>query len=153
MGRVSSAPSLKTVPRTVFLTLSDWNMVVQRRTWRRFLELPVSALPRTPFIRRRRRSFSSPSNPVNRTGLNQEKAPWWVPFLDGADNRIWTGDLILTKDALYLLSYISVFCSQQFHIITHMSDKCKCFFKLFWNFSENGLKSAFWGWNFLFWVL
>ena len=28
-------------------------------------------------------------------------------FLFGADTRIRTGDLILTKDALYLLSYIS----------------------------------------------
>ena len=28
--------------------------------------------------------------------------------LSGADTRIRTGDLILTKDALYLLSYISV---------------------------------------------
>ncbi len=27
--------------------------------------------------------------------------------LDGADNPIRTGDLILTKDVLYLLSYIS----------------------------------------------
>ena len=26
----------------------------------------------------------------------------------GADNQIWTGDLILTKDALYQLSYISI---------------------------------------------
>ena len=37
-------------------------MVVQRRTERYFLELPVSALPRTPCFRRRRRSFSSPSS-------------------------------------------------------------------------------------------
>lgn len=29
-------------------------------------------------------------------------------FLYGADTRIRTGDLILTKDALYRLSYISV---------------------------------------------
>ena len=28
---------------------------------------------------------------------------------DGADSQIRTGDLILTKDALYLLSYISKF--------------------------------------------
>ena len=27
----------------------------------------------------------------------------------GADNRTWTDDLILTKDALYLLSYTSKF--------------------------------------------
>ena len=30
-------------------------------------------------------------------------------FFLGADNQIRTGDLILTKDALYLLSYISIF--------------------------------------------
>ena len=30
---------------------------------------------------------------------------------NGADGRIRTGDLILTKDALYLLSYISAFRS------------------------------------------
>ena len=34
------------------------------------------------------RSAQSPSNPVNRMGLNQEKVPSWVPFPDGADNRI-----------------------------------------------------------------
>ena len=27
---------------------------------------------------------------------------------NGADDRIRTGDLVLTKDALYLLSYISI---------------------------------------------
>src|SRR5690554_6641854 len=32
---------------------------------------------------------------------------------NGADTRIRTGDLILTKDALYRLSYISVFWSGQ----------------------------------------
>ena len=30
-------------------------------------------------------------------------------WFNGADGRIRTGDLILTKDALYLLSYISAF--------------------------------------------
>ena len=30
--------------------------------------------------------------------------------LIGADDRIRTGDLILTKDALYLLSYTSMLC-------------------------------------------
>ena len=44
-------------------------MVVQRRALRHFLELPVSALPRTPFIRHWRRSYSSPSNPPS---------PFWV---------------------------------------------------------------------------
>ena len=32
-------------------------------------------------------------------------------FLFGADNGIWTRDLVLTKDALYLLSYISIILS------------------------------------------
>ena len=36
----------------------------------------------------------------------KEKDGWETVFF-GADNRIWTGDLILTKDALYHLSYIS----------------------------------------------
>ena len=43
-------------------------------------------------------------------------------FFFGADNRIWTGDLILTKDALYRLSYISIFfspLSETAHISYH----------------------------------
>ncbi len=41
---------------------------------------------------------------------NDKKSPetaWLRGFSFGADNRSRTGDLILTKDALYLLSYIS----------------------------------------------
>ncbi len=38
---------------------------------------------------------------------NKEKALHFCKAY-GADNQIRTGDLILTKDALYLLSYISV---------------------------------------------
>ena len=34
-------------------------------------------------------------------------ANWATQPYNGADNQSWTGDLILTKDALYLLSYIS----------------------------------------------
>ena len=37
----------------------------------------------------------------------QEEAPRKIARCYGADGRIRTGDLILTKDALYLLSYIS----------------------------------------------
>ena len=37
----------------------------------------------------------------------QEEAPRKIARCCGADGRIRTGDLILTKDALYLLSYIS----------------------------------------------
>ena len=36
------------------------------------------------------------------------KKPAFLQVFNGADGRIRTGDLILTKDALYLLSYISV---------------------------------------------
>ena len=36
-----------------------------------------------------------------------------VPFLHGADERTRTADLILTKDALYLLSYTST-CPRKF---------------------------------------
>ena len=32
----------------------------------------------------------------------------YAAIYNGADNQSWTGDLILTKDALYLLSYISM---------------------------------------------
>ena len=39
--------------------------------------------------------------------IKEEAAPLGGFFLYGADSQIRTGDLILTKDALYLLSYIS----------------------------------------------
>ena len=38
---------------------------------------------------------------------NSIRKPVISDWLNGADGRIRTGDLILTKDALYLLSYIS----------------------------------------------
>ena len=47
-------------------------------------------------------------------------------FLHGAVTRIRTGDLILTKDALYLLSYNSIFDS--FDIIARFSGTVNCFF-------------------------
>ena len=61
-----------------------------------------------------------------------------VPCFLGADNRIRTGDLILTKDALYLLSYISdsVIVSTVTYYNT-LRFKMQMFFK---NFSKN-----FWG--------
>ena len=37
----------------------------------------------------------------------------------GADTRIRTGDLILTKDALYLLSYISMLLHRATNIYYH----------------------------------
>ena len=36
-------------------------------------------------------------------------------WFNGADGRIRTGDLILTKDALYLLSYISTLFYRRTH--------------------------------------
>ena len=47
----------------------------------------------------------------------------------GADDRIRTGDLILTKDALYRLSYISTFSFDARFIILYQIPKCKCFFE------------------------
>ncbi len=43
----------------------------------------------------------------------------------GADGRIRTGDLILTKDALYRLSYISVLSFDNSGIIPQQFPKCK----------------------------
>ena len=43
---------------------------------------------------------------LQKTGVNKEKSFKNEGF-SGADSQIRTGDLILTKDALYLLSYIS----------------------------------------------
>ena len=60
----------------------------------------------------------------------------------GADNGIRTRDLVLTKDALCLLSYISIFIfafrlhiqTTSFNIISHISDNFKCFLKKVKNF-------------------
>ena len=41
----------------------------------------------------------------------------------GADTRIRTGDLILTKDALYLLSYISMLLHRATNIYYHNFEK------------------------------
>ena len=38
-------------------------------------------------------------------------------FLFGADNRIRTGDLVLTKDVLYLLSHISAYATMVLYMI------------------------------------
>ena len=38
----------------------------------------------------------------------------------GADTRIRTGDLVITNDALYQLSYISTHCSRTICIITNL---------------------------------
>ena len=49
--------------------------------------------------------------------------------VSGAAIQIRTGDLILTKDALYLLSYSSIFDS--FDIIARDSQIVNCFFDFF----------------------
>ena len=41
---------------------------------------------------------------------NKKAHPYGWAFCFGAASQIRTGDLILTKDALYLLSYSSIFC-------------------------------------------
>ena len=48
---------------------------------------------------------------------------------NGADGRIRTGDLILTKDVLYLLSYISAvrISSNASVIIQQHGENCKAF--------------------------
>ena len=51
----------------------------------------------------------------------------------GAASQIWTGDLILTKDALYRLSYSSIFISAsaspgQLHYYIIESANCQAFF-------------------------
>ena len=56
------------------------------------------------------RSFGcTPKNlKTPQTCTNITKNQSFLTGFSGADTRIRTGDLILTKDALYLLSYISV---------------------------------------------
>ena len=49
----------------------------------------------------------------------------------GADDRIRTGDLILTKDALYLLSYISTLSFDNGDTISQVLKKSKHKFLLF----------------------
>ena len=52
-----------------------------------------------------------------------------------ADNRIWTGDLILTKDVLYQLSYISALHRlQQLYIIHYFQILVKWFSAIFYVF-------------------
>ncbi len=46
----------------------------------------------------------------------------------GADTQIRTGDLILTKDALYRLSYISMLWRGNGDIIHHFEEKCNTYF-------------------------
>ena len=60
---------------------------------------------------------------------NKAKSRNLLQDFNGADGRIRTGDLILTKDALYLLSYISAvrISSNASVIILQRRGKCNRF--------------------------
>ena len=58
----------------------------------------------------------------------------------GADGRIRTGDLILTKDALYLLSYISELSFDNGGILPQEDKKCKRILKKKYHFAQLLLK-------------
>ena len=70
--------------------------------------------------------------PANFSRKTKEK-PAISDWFYGADTRIRTGDLILTKDALYLLSYISTLSRDNGHIIAQAIAKSK---REFHDFSE-----------------
>ena len=66
--------------------------------------------------------------------MTQRKSPLRVTSqrrFVGADDRIRTGDLILTKDALYLLSYISTLSFDNGDTISQVLKKSKHKFLLF----------------------
>ncbi len=56
--------------------------------------------------------------------LPKNKIPQLDARFHGADGRIRTGDLILTKDALYLLSYISTYMINTNGIIHQPPENC-----------------------------
>ena len=55
-------------------------------------------------------------------------------FFHGAANRNWTGDLVLTKDALYHLSHSSMKLYQRLDYYTTKSAQCQVQISIFWNF-------------------
>ena len=57
----------------------------------------------------------------SKTGQNKEKDLHFCKSF-GADDQIRTGDLILTKDALYRLSYISAFLERENYHTTQALD-------------------------------
>ena len=73
-----------------------------------------------------------------KNALKQEKSPAFLQDSqneNGADTRIRTGDLILTKDALYLLSYISTLLHQATDIYYHIFvEKARGIFHFFEKF-------------------
>ena len=68
----------------------------------------------------------------NNAGIKQN-APTKRECVFGADNRIRTGDLVLTKDVLCLLSHISIFVSHRnsFYIIAKEKPFVNTFFEFF----------------------
>ena len=56
---------------------------------------------------------------------NKAKSCKNLQDFNGADGRIRTGDLILTKDALYLLSYISAFRISRTQVLLYYSQREK----------------------------
>ena len=54
---------------------------------------------------------------------NKAKSRNLLQDFNGADGRIRTGDLILTKDALYLLSYISAFALRRTQMLLYYSQR------------------------------
>ena len=68
---------------------------------------------------------------VQKTLHTLKKHDVFVVFFSGAADQTWTGDLILTKDVLYLLSHSSVFVNAQLlywirrNMSNEMSNKTK----------------------------
>ena len=67
--------------------------------------------------------------PILQKSPKSIRKPVISDWFNGADGRIRTGDLILTKDALYLLSYISAvhISSNAGVIILRRGEKCNTF--------------------------
>ena len=59
------------------------------------------------------------------SGIKKAKSRNLLQDFNGADGRIRTGDLILTKDALYLLSYISAFRISRTQVLLYYSQREK----------------------------
>ena len=52
---------------------------------------------------------------------NKKRFPIWEPFFFGANGGNWTRDLVLTKDALYRLSHVSIY--SVFSLSPHLQRK------------------------------
>ena len=67
--------------------------------------------------------MQDPASKTAQNALETTKNQSFLTGFSGADTRIRTGDLILTKDALYLLSYISMLLHRATNIYYHNSKK------------------------------